>query len=148
LRIYSAPHEHRLRIDSILSGFGAAFTCSIQHRQPRSICIKADFAASEEQVAPLVSSLAKLTNIFELETTECYEPARYLFVSGLGIHRQMIDHAGEILVRISSIESAVVNSASDFRELQRQLRLLSGQAHLDIIDSYRNDDQGVVSLAV
>ncbi len=60
----------------------------------------------------------------------------------------MIDQAGEILVRISSIESAVVNSASDFRELQRQLRLLSGQAHLDIIDSYRNDDQGVVSLAV
>jgi PHD/YefM family antitoxin component YafN of YafNO toxin-antitoxin module len=60
----------------------------------------------------------------------------------------MIDQAGEILVRISTIESAVVNSASDFRELQRQLRLLSGQAHLDIIDSYRNDDQGVVSLAV
>jgi hypothetical protein len=60
----------------------------------------------------------------------------------------MIDQAGEAVVRISSIEAAILNSAANPMELLRQLRLLSGQAHLDIIDSYRSDEQGILGLAV
>lgn len=148
MRIYSAPQEQRLRIDAILSGLGASSRCLVQHRQPRSVFIKASFACSDQQAAVLVSNLAKLTNLFELETSDCDEPSRYLFVSGLGIHRQMIDQAGEALVRISSIEAAILNSAANPMELPRQLRLLSGQAHLDIIDSYRSDEEGILGLAV
>ncbi|MFM1784379.1 MAG: hypothetical protein RLZZ579_656 [Actinomycetota bacterium] len=96
----------------------------------------------------IVSSLAKLATVFELEVCECSEPARYLYVTGLGIYRQMIDVSGEPILRISQVERALSNSDSNFKELQRQIRLLSGHAHIDIINNYRSEDRGIVSLAV
>ena len=87
----------------------------------------------------LVSSLARLDVPFEVETL-AKNPERYLYHPGLGIHRQLLDEAGEVLIRSEAIHRAILESKGSSKELERRIRLLDGTSWLDLLEPYRNSE--------
>jgi hypothetical protein len=73
---------------------------------------------------------------FEIET-EGSSPERYLFHPGLGIARQILNEAGETLLRAEAVEAALNASQGNLKEFERRLRLLQGLPWLDLIEVYR-----------
>ena len=84
----------------------------------------------------MVSQLASLQVPFEVES-EGAAPERYLFHPGLGINRQMLNEAGEVLVRGEAVEAALAASQGNLKEFERRLRLLQGMPWLDLLEVYR-----------
>lgn len=97
---------------------------------------KANSQLALEQVPNLVSALAKLDVGFEVQVYgDC--PERYLYHPGLGILRQQLSQAGELLLREDAVIAALQESLGNLRDFERRLRLLRGTAWLDHLDSYR-----------
>jgi hypothetical protein len=84
----------------------------------------------------LASQLSAFQVPFEIET-EGSSPERYLFHPGLGIARQILNEAGETLLRGEAVEAALNASQGNLKEFERRLRLLQGLPWLDLLEVYR-----------
>lgn len=144
----SANRELKTDLDEVLSRFGLTATWQIQHKQPNSICSAVFAKVPESQVVVIASALRHFPIWFELEASGRSEISRYLHVPMLGLHRQDLDEFGEVLVRQGAIEEAVYLAKGNGKELERELRKLTGQNHMDLLRQFEIDEIRVIPRAV
>lgn len=65
------------------------------------------------------------------------EGERFLYHQGLGVHRQQLDEAGEVVLRVGQIERLLQESAGSNAEFARLIRVAQGLAWLDLLEPYR-----------
>lgn len=126
-------------INNLLLDFGLSGTWMAQPAIESHYQLKASARCSSADIASLVSKLSKLQAPFELETLEQL-PERYLFHPGLGITRQQLNEAGELLLREDAVLSAIASARGSAKDLDRRMRLLTGTAWLDLLEVYRNHE--------
>lgn len=103
---------------------------------PFSYQLKIQSRIARSHLPELVSKLAAVEIPFELET-EGTAPERYLYHPGLGICRQVLNEAGEVLVRGEAVEDALHASKGNLKDFERRLRLIQGVPWLDLLEVYR-----------
>lgn len=116
--------------------FGTAISWFAQPAAPGCYQAKLTTNLDLVRLPELVSHLAKLKVSFEIESFG-QSPERYLFHPGLGIHRQQLNEAGEVLLREDAVASALNLSQGSLVEFERRLRLIRGTAWLDLLEIYR-----------
>lgn len=126
-------------INSLLLEFGLTGTWFSQPARESHYQLKLSARCGSADIARLVSQLAKHEAPFELETLEQL-PERYLFHPGLGITRQQLNQAGELLLREEAVLSAIASARGSTRDLDRRMRLITGTAWLDLLEVYRNHE--------
>lgn len=139
LWVLSAPLSSCGVIAELLQGFGLSGSWLAQPAQPFHYQLQSTGRLSKNHIADLVSGLSRCGAPFEVETAE-QMPERYLFHPGLGILRQQLNEAGEVLLRESAILDAVSLSRGSATDLDRRLRLLAGTAWLDLLEVYRHSE--------
>lgn len=144
----SANKELKTEINQVLSEFGVFATWSIQHKHLNAVCTSTRAQVSDSEAPQLASALRAFPIWFEMEVQSAHENCRYLFVPVLGLHRQQLGQAGEVLIRHEAIEQAIYLAAGSAKELERLIRKLSGQNHIDLLDELRIDDLRTISRAV
>lgn len=139
LWVLSAPLNSCAEINNVLLGFGLSGTWLAQPAREFHYQLQLSARLRTEQVALLVSELSKAACPFEVETTERM-PERYLHYPGLGILRQQLNEAGEVLLREDAVQNALQQSQGSGKDFERRLRLLSGTPWLDLMEPYRNHE--------
>lgn len=124
-----ASNEQRREVDELLAD-SLRPIWKPQPFQPKGL--QARFQLDAE-AADITSQLAKTGCVFEVEG----DSERFLHHPGLGIKRQQLDEAGEVLIRFGQLQKELGESNGNFQELQRRLRLLEGQPWLDLLEPYR-----------
>lgn len=135
--VLSAPTDKCQPANDVLASFGVSGSWQAQPVSPFSYQLRTQSRIAHSSVPDLVSKLASLDVPFEVET-EGAAPERYLFHPGLGICRQVLNEAGEVLVRGEAIESALLASKGNLKEFERRLRLIQGFPWLDLLEVYRS----------
>jgi hypothetical protein len=126
-------------IGELLQEFGLSGTWLAQPAKAHHYQLQLSARMTTDSIPILVSQLALHYSPFELETHDRL-PERFLYHPGLGIIRQQLNEAGEVLLREDSVLSAVALSRGSQKDLERRLRTLSGTAWLDLLEVYRNHD--------
>jgi hypothetical protein len=126
-------------INDLLLDFGLSGSWIAQPAQPLHYQMRLTFTGRVDLAPSLASSLANCHAPFELETGAAL-PERYLYHPGLGIIRQQLNEAGEVLLREDAVMQAIRASEGNSHELERRLRLASGTTWLDLLETYRNHD--------
>lgn len=144
----SASIELKTSVDQVLSGFGLVGAWQLQHKQFNSVCMEIKSTLSEIDSETLASRLRAMPIWFELEASSQYQITRFLNVPVLGLHRQVLDLAGEVQIRQSAIDQAVYLAKGNGKELERLLRQITGQNHLDLLDQLRIEDLRTIPRAV
>lgn len=139
LWVLSAHMDSCGSINDLLLEFGLSGTWVAQPARPQHYQLKLSFSGSSQLAASIASKLARCSAPFELETGAVL-PERYLYHPGLGIIRQQLNEAGEVLLREEVVQLAVRASEGNVRELERRLRLVTGTAWLDLLETYRNPE--------
>lgn len=132
----SAPVDKCQPATQVLASFGVSGTWVAQPVAPFSYQLRVQARVSRLRLPELASQLASLQIPFEVES-EGQAPERYLFHPGLGICRQALNEAGEVLIRGEALEAAIVASQGSLKEFERRLRLLQGAPWLDLLETYR-----------
>ena len=83
--------------------------------------------------AEVASDVARIGCPFELEA----DLERFLYHPGLGLKRQQLDEAGEVVLRTGFLKQQLTESAGSAAEFERRLRLAEGQAWFDLLEPYR-----------
>ncbi len=97
---------------------------------------------SHTQVSDLASALFKTQVTAEIEVCGP-DSARLLIHPNLGIHSQAIDSMGEAVIRGTQVSAMLARSNGSIAEFERQMRLATGQAWLDLLDPLRVPIEGV-----
>lgn len=137
--VLSAPLGQRQQVERLLAGFVLPSSWHPQPHAPGCFQLVLEIAIDPASIA---SELAKIGAVFEIEA----DGERYLHHPGLGILRQEIDGAGEVLIRAGQISAALANSAGNLHEFERRLRMLQGVAWLDLLEPYRLQSPRIRSL--
>ncbi|MDG2497043.1 MAG: DUF3145 family protein [Aquiluna sp.] len=143
--VLSCPQNFCEDVKGILAGFGLSGDWTSQPATSHSCQVKIQCELKQRLASELASALAKVRVIAEIESSGV-EAERYLIHPGLGIHRQALDSMGEPVIRHAQVDALLKKSKSSLAEFQRELRLVSGQAWLDLIDPLRAPIEGVVYL--
>jgi hypothetical protein len=69
---------------------------------------------------------------------------RYLYHPSLGMTRQELSQAGEVLLRADAVWGALASSSNNPLEFARELRRLDGTLWLDLIDNSRPSRSGLL----
>lgn len=125
-----ASNEQKREVDRLLASLFLRASWKPQPFQPSGS--QAFFEASVDP-SEIAVKLARISVVFEVEA----EDERYLHHPGLGLKRQQLDAAGEVVVRFGQLQRELVESAGNHQEFQRRLRLLEGQPWLDLLEPYR-----------
>lgn len=139
LWVLSAHMDSCGSINDLLLEFGLSGSWIAQPAQPLHYQLRLTFSGSAALAASLASRLSSSLAPFELETGSAL-PERYLYHPGLGIIRQQLNEAGEVLLREDAVLQAVKASEGSLRELERRLRLATGTPWLDLLETYRNHE--------
>lgn len=139
LWVLSAHLDSCRLINDLLLEFGLSGTWVAQPAQIQHYQLRIKSSGSALMAASLASRLASCLAPFELETS-AELPERYLYHPGLGIIRQQLNEAGEVLLREDAVRQAVRASDGNTHELERRLRLATGTAWLDLLETYRNHE--------
>ena len=139
LWVLSAHMDSCGSINDLLLNFGVSGTWFAQPAKPEHYQLRVTFRGTAETAASLASQLSRCSAPFELETSAAL-PERYLYHPGLGIIRQQLNEAGEVLLREDTVLQAVRAAEGNARELERRLRLASGTSWLDLLETYRNHE--------
>lgn len=126
----SASRSQRREVDLLLAPFKVPGKWFAQRNTPSHFQLVIDI---NQPAADLASMLAKASCVFEVEETF----QRFLFHPGLGIHRQTIDEAGEVVLRAEQLRLELEQSSGNLREFGRRLRILQGTPWLDLLEPYR-----------
>ena len=124
-----ASSEQKSEVNQLLTG-SLRLTWKPQPYQPLGHQTSFELDVDGAEIA---SRLARIGCIFEVEG----ESERFLHHPGLGIKRQQLDEAGEVVIRFGQLQKELGESNGNLQELQRRLRLLEGQAWLDLLEPYR-----------
>lgn len=148
LWVLSAPLDSCAAISDVLLEFGLSGKWMAQPARAYCYQLRLSARLQPTAIANLASSLARCASPFEIETTDKM-PERYLFHPGLGILRQQLNEAGEVLIREEAISAAISAAQGSAKEIERRIRLLSGTAWLDLLEPYRgHEDVRVLPRAV
>jgi len=139
LWVLSAHLDSCESLSDLLLEFGLSGSWIAQPAQPHHYQMRLNFTGRADVAASLASRLATFQAPFELETGAAL-PERFLYHPGLGIIRQQLNEAGEVLLREDTVTQAIRASEGNARELERRLRLASGTPWLDLLETYRNHD--------
>lgn len=126
----SASISQRREVDTFFAPLGVLPTWKPQPHQPMSLQALVDH---EVDAASIATSLARIGTPFEIEGAM----ERYLYHPGLGIKRQQLDESGEVVLRVGQLKQELLDSNSSAVEFERRLRVLEGQAWLDMLEPYR-----------
>lgn len=99
--------------------------------QARTICELDDLLVDQ-----LALALSNFANAFEI-TQASVEPSLYLFEHKLGLTQLALDQAGEPIMRLGHLNQLIRRSEGSLGELERLIRLASGQAWLDRLEPLR-----------
>lgn len=124
-----ASNEQRREVDQLLADSLRA-TWKPQPYQPNGHQTSFEL---DTEAAQISSQLARIGCMFEVEG----DGERYLHHPGLGIKRQQLDEAGEVLIRFGQLQKELGECGGNFQELLRRLRLIEGQPWLDLLEPYR-----------
>jgi len=130
LWVLSASRSQRREVDKLLESFRVSSKWFPQRNMPQHFQLIAEIAVSSSNLA---SGLSKVGCVFEIED----RAERFLFHPGLGIHRQAIDEAGEVILRAEQVALQLKQSAGNLMDFERRLRMLQGTAWLDMLEPYR-----------
>lgn len=126
----SASRSQRREVDQLLAPFRVRNKWFPQRYSPNQFQAISELSVNS---ATLAASLAKTGCVFEIEDGG----ERYLHHPGLGIHRQAIDEAGEVIIRAEQLALQLRLSGGNLKEFERRFRLLQGTAWLDLMEPYR-----------
>lgn len=126
----SASRSQRREVDLLLAPFQVPRKWFAQRNTPAHFQLEISL---NQPAANLTVMLARVSCVFEVEDF----PERFLFHPGLGIHRQTIDDAGEVVLRAEQLRLELEQSAGNLREFERRLRILQGTPWLDLLEPYR-----------
>lgn len=139
LWVLSAHLDSCRSINDLLLEFGLSGSWFAQPAQEQHYQSRLTFRGTPELAASLASRLSRCGAPFEIETSAKL-PERYLYHPGLGILRQQLNEAGEVLLREDLVLSAVHAAKGNAKELERRLRMASGTTWLDLLEVYRNHE--------
>lgn len=108
--------------------------------QARTIC-----ELEDQVVNDLALQLSKLAIAFEI-TQASVEASLYLFEHRLGLTQLALDQAGEPYIRLGHLSQLIRRSEGSLGELERLIRLASGQAWLDRLEPLRAGKMGLEGL--
>jgi hypothetical protein len=128
--VLSASISQRREVDTFFASVGVLPIWKPQPHQPMSF---QTIVEMEHDPASISSNLAKIGAPFEIEGAM----ERYLYHPGLGIKRQQLDESGEVVLRVGQLKQELLESNSSAVEFERRLRVLEGQAWLDMLEPYR-----------
>jgi hypothetical protein len=125
-----ASNEQRREVDRLLAALFLRASWKPQPFQPSG---SQSFFEVSLEASEIAAGLARTGVVFEVEA----EDERFLHHPGLGLKRQQLDAAGEVVVRFGQLRRELAESAGNHQEFQRRLRLLEGQPWLDLMEPYR-----------
>ena len=129
LWVLSASKAQRREVDRLFASSFAALWRPQPH-QPNTFQLVVDVSSDASRSA---SALSRIGIPFELEAAG----ERFLYHPGLGLKRQQLDEAGEVVLRTGFIRQQLIDSSGNTAEFERRLRLAEGQAWLDLLEPYR-----------
>jgi len=130
LWVLSASRSQRRAVEQLLASIHVSSEWFPQRHTPNHFQLVSEVSVSS---SALTSSLARTGCVFEIEDTN----ERFLHHPGLGVHRQAIDDAGEVVIRAEQVALELVSSGGNLKEFERRLRMLQGTAWLDLLEPYR-----------
>jgi hypothetical protein len=128
--VLSASVSQRREVERLFAKPVAPLSWVPQPHQPRTYQVQLH---TQHEPSKLASELARIGVPFEIEG----DFERFLHHPGLGIKRQQLDEAGEVVIRTGQLRAELLDSNSSASEFERRLRLLEGQAWLDLLEPYR-----------
>lgn len=135
LWVFSAPNTVLSQVRDLLAEFGLAGRFLVQPLEANASQLQLKFDQNLD-VADLVSRLARLGLTFELESAgDVHE--RYLHHPALGICRNEIDIAGEVVLRAGQLEHLLLETGGNISDFSRGFRRLTAVPWLDLIEPYR-----------
>jgi hypothetical protein len=137
--VLAAPQQSCEAVTELLREFGVSGTWFAQPALPFHYQIKTNAKIGQQELPDLVSRLAKIGCSFECEL-QGSSPERYLFHPGIGIHRQQLDAAGEVLLRAEQVENELRRSAGNLKEFERRIRVISGVQIMDLLEPFRQSE--------
>jgi hypothetical protein len=129
LWVLCASKAQGQEVNQLLASDSAALW-SPQPHQPNTFQL---VTAQPLEPASLAADLAKIGCPFEIEGDQ----ERYLFHPGLGLKRQQLDEAGEVVLRVGFLRQQLRESGGSAADFERRLRIAEGQAWLDLLEPYR-----------
>lgn len=129
--VLCATNGQRNRINSLVARFGVSINWTAQRNTPNTYQSRFQIEAESAQLA---SDFARIGCVYEIE--DCNQ--RFLYHPGLGIHRQQLDEAGEIVLRAGHVQRLIVEANGSNHELERLLRVAQGIAWMDLLEPYRS----------
>ena len=116
-----------------------------QPANPKTFQARTTCELDDQVVNDLALQLSKLTIAFEI-TQASVEASLYLFEQRLGLTQLALDQAGEPYIRLGHLSQLIRRSEGSLGELERQIRLASGQAWLDRLEPLRAGKMGLEGL--
>ena len=129
LWVLCASKAQRREVDRLFASSFAALWRPQPH-QPNTFQLVVDVSSDASQCS---SALSRIGTPFEIEATG----ERFLFHPGLGIKRQQLDEAVEVVLRTGFLKQQLIESNGSAAEFERRLRVAEGQAWLDVLEPYR-----------
>ena len=146
MSILSAPEGHLVDTSRLLAQLGASSNWQLQPQSLGTYQLNCSLSLRSEQVPNLVSELARYGLIADVEVAGRQLSERFLLHPALGIHRQQLDEAGEVLLRSGTIELFLQQSAGSQSEFQRALRRADGTLWLDLMAPNRRENRKITML--
>ena len=129
LWVLCASKAQRREVDRLFASSFAALWRPQPH-QPNTFQLVVELSSDASESA---SALSRIGIPFEIEAAG----ERFLYHPGLGIKRQELDEAGEVVFRAGFIRQQLFESNGNAAEFERRLRVAEGQAWLDVLEPYR-----------
>ncbi len=143
--MYSAPNSVLGQVKDLLGEFGLSGSFKVQPLDANASQIKIQFEDLEIDFASLVTAISKTKSTFELEI-EGDTSERYLHHPSLGICRNELDLAGEVMLRAGQLEHLMMETGGNISEFARGFRRLTGVPWLDLIEPYRKASEYLLAL--
>jgi len=145
LWVFSAPSTSISQINNVLAEFGMTATWTTQPLDAAALQAKIFFDSRDTDIPALVVALAATKSVFELDCeTNVHE--RYLHHPMLGICRNELDLAGEVVLRAGQLEKLLLETAGNLSDFSRGFRRLVGIPWLDLVEPYRKASEYLIAL--
>lgn len=144
--VLSAPESLCADVNSAMAEIGLSGIWKIQPAAIGQYQLRVSKNANELEAASLASKLSRIGVVAELELVIRGGFQRYLMHPALGVCRQELDEAGEVLLRSGAVESLLEQSKGSAFEFKRLLRKLNGTTWLDLLEPYRQSSEKITLL--
>jgi hypothetical protein len=140
--VLAAASDQLGEIDKLLAPYLHAPRWFTQPAIPGSFQLRSSVVIDPPDVSSLAVQLSRNATALEIVHQDT-ESSLFMFHTGLGIKRVLLDGAGEVVMRAGQIERLMTLAAGNMREFQRLIRLEQGQLWMDVLEPLR---RGLVNL--